>query len=99
MRARNEDLQKILDIVYEVTGISANDIKSSSRLSEIAQARQLYCYLARKLTGKNYHFIGRYINRDRTVVMKSIQKIQGFLDIKDSTITHFFNECTKRAQI
>ena len=45
---RTEKIQEAFTIVYTLTEITQQQIKSKSRLRPIAQARHLFCYLLRK---------------------------------------------------
>lgn len=67
----------ITDVVSEHLGISKEDILSSRRSADIAQARQIAMYLCRILTEKSLESIGEYFGgKDHSTVMHAIDKIK-----------------------
>ena len=67
----------ITDIVSEHLGISKEDILSTRRSADIAQARQISMYLCRTMTEKSLESIGDYFGgKDHSTVMHSIDKIK-----------------------
>ena len=67
----------IMNIVAEHFNISASDIASSKRNSEIVMPRQIYMYLCRELIDIPYKSIGKTIgNKDHTTVMHGVDKIK-----------------------
>ena len=67
----------IMNIVAEHFNISASDIASSKRNSEIVIPRQIYMYLCRELIDIPYKSIGKTIgNKDHTTVMHGVDKIK-----------------------
>ena len=66
----------ILQVVSEKMNIDINDFIAKGRKQDIAGARQLVMYLARKLTDATNEKIGRILgNRDHTTVMHGVEKI------------------------
>lgn len=83
---RTEKINEAFMIVYTLTGITQEQIKSKSRLRPIAQARHLFCYMLRKhyLDGM-YPFtlkdIGKEIGgRHHSTILSSLQEIQDLCD-------------------
>ena len=71
----------IMNIVAEHFNISASDIASSKRNSEIVMPRQIYMYLCRELIDIPYKSIGKTIgNKDHTTVMHGVDKIKKELE-------------------
>ena len=68
------DLDSILKFVSFKFNVSSEDIKSKSRKMEFVHPRQIFCYMARKLTDKSYTDIGYFINRDHATVMHAIKE-------------------------
>lgn len=74
----------IVDIVSEHLGVSASDIYSKKRSSDIANARQIVMYLATRLTTLSTTDIGKQLgNRDHSTVIHGRDKIEE--DIKTNT--------------
>lgn len=74
-------LDSIIYTVEQVTGITSNQISSKSRLRDLADARSLFCYAARKFTNHSTTSIGVYINRDHATVIHSCRKIETLIKI------------------
>ena len=66
---------KILEKVCEVYKLSIDNIKSNSRIGEVVKARQIYSYLSMNYTNDKIDYIAALINRDRTTVLHSVNKI------------------------
>lgn len=67
----------IVDIVSEHLGLSASDLYSKKRSSEIANARQIVMYLSTKLTDLSTTDIGKQLNnRDHSTVIHGRNKIE-----------------------
>lgn len=70
-------IDKIIDSTAEYFGIKADDIKSSSKSKNIAQARQVGVYLSRDLTNSSFPAIGEaFGGRKHTTIMYSFDKIK-----------------------
>ncbi|MBR3644985.1 MAG: chromosomal replication initiator protein DnaA [Lachnospiraceae bacterium] len=81
----NITCERILDIVAEHQDISVTDLLSPKRTKDIAYARQIYMYLARKLTDKTDSDIGSVVNRsDHSTVIHGVKKIQKEIDTNPS---------------
>jgi chromosomal replication initiation ATPase DnaA len=85
-------LEDILLAVSAVSGISVEKIKEGGGIKgkrqarEVTTARQVYCFVARKMTGCSLCEIGRVINRDHSTVLYSIRIVQGYVDVADGNI-------------
>ena len=61
-------LEKILQKVIQVTGISEESLQSSTRDRPIVEARQAYMIIARKLTKHSKREITKLINKDHSTL-------------------------------
>ncbi len=66
---------KILTYVSQKYNIPEEDIKSSKRSKDIANARHITVYLIRKLTDMPLASIGKFFNRDHTTMISSIENV------------------------
>lgn len=67
---------KILAYVSQRYSIPEEDIKSSKRSKDIANARHISVYLIRKLLDMPLASVGKLLNRDHTTIMKSIENVE-----------------------
>ena len=66
----------IINVVDEYFGITADDIMSKKRNSELVQARQIVMYLCRDLTAESLSGIGKFLGKkDHTTVIHGVNKI------------------------
>lgn len=81
--SEKNDIAKIQKTVAEFFQISAEDIKSKKRSSNIAFPRQIAMYLCRKLTNESFPKIGtEFGGKDHSTVMHSVEKIE--MEIKSN---------------
>jgi hypothetical protein len=84
--------ETILTEVCRLTATEPDDIKSKSRKQDTVIVRQMYCYVARKLTGATMEEIGNVINRNHATVTHSCKVIEQSIFIGDRIIlTNFEN--------
>lgn len=83
---REEKIEEAFDIVFTLTRITKEQLRSKSRLQPIAHARHLFCYILRKhyLDGM-YPFtlkeIGKQIgSRHHSTIISSLQELQDLMD-------------------
>lgn len=69
-------LADIREAVAEFYCIGSSDIVERGRLSEVALARQVFCYLAHKYTRFSKAEIGRRLYRHHTTVISAVRKIE-----------------------
>ena len=67
---------KILGFVSQKYGVPEEDIKSSKRSKDIANARHMAAYLTRKLVDMPLASVGKLFNRDHTTIMSSVENIE-----------------------
>ncbi len=78
-------VDKILDKVSKKYGVTVDEIKGRKRTKEIAMARHVAIYIARKITDMSLPVIGKFFdNRDHTTVLSSIDTIER--EIKDNPV-------------
>lgn len=80
---KNKNTLTIRDIVHQViteTGLDYDTIFSKNRKSEIATARFIIWYFAKKYTDMTFLAIGKYFGRDHSSVMHGISTIKDLYD-------------------
>lgn len=93
------NLDSLIRIVCEETGIEIGQIRTKTRKREIVIARQLLVYYARMWFGLSYAELGGLIGgRDHTTAIHSRQSIQDLLDTKDEGICYLVSRITKRIE-
>ena len=81
----NSPLEKILNVVSEHLNIGTKEILSKSRIKEIAFARHVSMYFARRKTKLSLNVIGAfYGDRDHATVLNSHYKICKMIDTQES---------------
>lgn len=69
-------LHEIVDAVCAAAGVSTVDFKSQRRKKIYCLARQIYYWIAKRLTTKSFPQIGKYAgNKDHATVMHGVKKI------------------------
>ena len=82
----------ILDNICRTIRVNDTDVISESRKIEFVIARQIFCFVARELTGSKYSEIGKVINRDRTSVKYSCKKVRQNLKINDKKTVSMYEK-------
>ena len=67
---------KIIAYVSQKYNVPEEDIKSSKRSKDIANARHITVYLIRKLVDMPLASIGKLLNRDHTTIMSSVENVE-----------------------
>jgi chromosomal replication initiation ATPase DnaA len=71
----------IIDIVTAVTGVTETEMKGTSRLREISDARSLVFGLFVEYSDRmTYAELGRKLNKDHSTVVFNIHKFRGLTD-------------------
>lgn len=83
----------VAEIIATYFGLTFEQLVQKSRKPVYAFPRQLLSYLLyRLMSGIRHEDISELIGSDRTTVIHSIQRIQGFVDVKDEeTLKHIKN--------
>ena len=71
--------EKLVQVVANYYNLTDSQIKSKSRISQIALARQIAMYLCRSICGTSYAQIGKLFNRDHSTVMTAVEKVGNML--------------------
>jgi len=95
IRKENEEveLNNILEAVCSVTEIIPHDILGQNRQRHISIARHLFCYLAYKHYGYCLTAIGRFLVKDHSTVINSVNKYQGFLECNYKLEIKYYEQC------
>jgi chromosomal replication initiation ATPase DnaA len=64
----------ILRDICEVTGLTADEIKSQRQTPELVRARHAAAWLAREATVHSFPQIGRVLNRDHTTIQSNARQ-------------------------
>jgi chromosomal replication initiation ATPase DnaA len=90
--AQNNELMQILFQVCKAAKVNAYVILTRSRVSQIVDARSLYCYLAKKNTKYNFREIGEVIGIVHSSVIWHIHRVNRLVDAKDKRMTGLLNK-------
>jgi hypothetical protein len=71
---KRQAVNKIIDEVGEVHGLTKNQIFSGSRKKHIVAARHEIMYRVRNEVGMSYIEMGIYFNKDHTTILNSVYK-------------------------
>lgn len=75
-------VETIISEVAHTYNVSETDILSNRKTKDLALARQVAMYIARKTTDLSYKSIGECFGKDHTTVLYNCQKIENFLTDK-----------------
>lgn len=73
--------EEILEIISRNCNVTIEDIMSKTRVREIAEARQLFCYVIREKFGYPLSKVGRLVNRDHATAIHSIKAHKDRYDV------------------
>ena len=86
------DSQTIMDMAAKYFGITMDDLTGSSRVANIASARQIAMYLCRELTDLSLPKIGnKFGGRDHSTVLHAVRKINEKIGVD----RELFNQVTE----
>lgn len=83
INVKESDTKRMDDIIMAVSkkyGVTRDDILSDKRNAEIMLPRHICIYLARTCTNLSQVAIGKAINRDRTTVISSENKVKSLME-------------------
>lgn len=70
-------VEKIIEEIGNTFGVTAEDIRSSKRSSQVSTARQFAIYVVREITQMSYTDIGKEFNgRDHATIVYALQKVE-----------------------
>ena len=69
-------VEKTINVVSEVYGINADDIKSKSRTQTVSTARNICMYVIRTLAGITLNETGDYFGKNHATVINSINNVE-----------------------
>ncbi len=98
IHVKESDTKRMDDIIMAVSkkyGISRDDILSEKRNAEIMLPRHICIYLARTCTNLSQAQIGKSINRDRTTVISSENKVKSLME-EDHDFSLEINELVRQ---
>jgi chromosomal replication initiation ATPase DnaA len=95
IRKENVDinLNVVLEAVCSATEVIPHDILAHNRQRPISTARHLFCYVAYKHYGYCLTVIGRFVNRDHSTVINSVNRYQNFLDCNYKLESNHYANC------
>ncbi|MBR1680638.1 chromosomal replication initiator protein DnaA, partial [bacterium] len=73
-------IEKVVEKVADFYDISSVDIKSTSRVQNISNARSIVCYIAREKLQNSYENIAKTLNKRHQTVMYAADKIKKTLN-------------------
>lgn len=73
--------KQILKVVCNYYNLKLEELQSETRLTKIVHARHIYSFLSKENTKEKAEYIGVLINRDRSTVIHSFNKISSELKI------------------
>jgi len=73
--------EQILEIIGKNCNVTVSDILSRTRIREIVEARQMFCYVVREKFGYPLSRIGRMVNRDHATAIHSIKAHKDRCDV------------------
>lgn len=92
-------VEKIISDVAEIYNVSAEDIRSNKRSSQISMARKVAIYVVREITQMSLVAIGHeFGDRDHSTIVYSINNIEANLK-KDKNLKQIVDDCIKNIKI
>ena len=81
-------LPQLQNLICQQFNVLWEDIISINRYREVAEARHLYCFIAKKYFGLHHDEIATHLKRNRSTASNSILVVKHFLSIKDEAMTN-----------
>jgi chromosomal replication initiation ATPase DnaA len=97
IRKENQDVEltTILEAVCSVTEIIPHNILAHNRQRHISIARHLFSYVAYTHYGYTLVGIGRFLNKDHSTVIHSINTYQNYLDCNYKLEAKYYAQCKR----
>lgn len=93
--SQKPDIEKVIETVADFYEISTADIKSTSKMQNISNARSIACYIAREKLQNSYESIANVLNKRHQTVMYASDKIKKAI----KTDAKLKNDITKISKI
>ena len=95
IRKENEDVEltTVLEAVSSATEIIPHDILAHNRQRHISIARHLFCFVAYTHYGYTLMAISRFLNKDHSTVIHSINTYQNYLDCNYKLEAKYYAQC------
>lgn len=77
-------VEKTINTVADIYGITADDIKSKNRTQTVSTARNICMFVIRTLTGITLKNTGEYFGKDHATVMNSISRVEKDMKINQT---------------
>lgn len=84
-------IQRVVDEVSRVCGISEEDIYSTKQQADVTHARKITFYIIREVTGMSYVAIGKEFKKDHSTIMYNIKNIEQQMK-KDARLSRQVND-------
>jgi len=89
-------LREIAKVVAEHYGVTVLELVGSGRKTRVTRPRQVFCYLARKLTFKSFPDLGRALGgRDHTTTLWAFNKIATLIVVDQKLAAEVESICAK----
>lgn len=76
-RPQNLDLHDVATQIAKKCGVTMSDLKSKNRNKDVSNARQIACYIMKKLTNHSLQAIGHFLSgRDHSTIIHAITTIE-----------------------
>lgn len=89
------NLENVMEAISRVTGVEAGEIFGKNRKREVAAARHMFCYMARKYTNATLGQAGKFLGRDHTTAINSVKVCNDMLDIQDEVFVNTLAQIDK----
>lgn len=81
----------ILEIVSNASGQPKEKIIGLERYKQYLEARHILIFFLRKKLKMTYMEIGKFLGRDHTTIIHSVNKVQDLIDVQDSETIQLYD--------
>lgn len=96
--AEKPDIEKVIETVADYFDVSISDIKSTSKMQNISNARSVVCYIAREKLQNSYESIAKALGKRHQTVMYASDKIKKAIKT-DTKLKNDINKISKELSI
>ena len=93
---QEEDLQTVLNIIKDETGVTVNEMQSNSRMREIVWGRYMFASIAEKYLYWSDMQVYMFVKKDRTSLIHAHYKHNQFLENKDKDYCGIYQRIISR---